>query len=166
MKPQTLTPAQESRLLRGLVVQPFLAAALGFALFPLVDDTGRLVYDAGRTVDPIQTAATFGVMAGVVASFVTGLGAYPTLRWLLKRGPLTRAQTMIGGAVLGNVPGVLIVLLLAARHLSRGVAPTLDNTMYGAAGAARIVLLGSFLGLVCALVFWRLAGRHLSHDHN
>jgi HAMP domain-containing protein len=37
--------------------------------------------------------------------------------------------------------------------------------MYGAAGAVRIVLLGSFLGLVCALVFWRLAGRHLSRDH-
>jgi hypothetical protein len=77
-----------------------------------------------------------------------------------------RAQTMIGGAVLGNVPGVLIVLLLAARHLSLGVTPTLDNTMYGAAGAVRIVLLGSFLGLVGALVFWRLAGRHLSSDHS
>jgi hypothetical protein len=104
-------------------------------------------------------------MAGVVASFVTGFGAYPTLRWLLKRGPLTRAQTMIGGVVLGNVPGALIVLLLAARHLSRGVSPTLENTMYGAAGAVRIVLLGSILGLACALVFWRLAGRHLSRDH-
>jgi hypothetical protein len=165
MNPHTLTPAQESRLLRGLIVQPFLAAALGFALFPLVDYTGRLVYGAGRTVDPIETAVSFGVMAGVAASFVTGLGAYPTLRWLLTRGPLTRAHALIGGAVLGNVPGVLIVLLLAARHLSRGVAPTMDNTMYGAAGAVRIVLLGTCVGLVCALFFWQLAGRHLSSDH-
>jgi hypothetical protein len=37
--------------------------------------------------------------------------------------------------------------------------------MYGVAGAVRIVLLGTFVGLVCALVFWRLTGRHLSSDH-
>ena len=165
-EPQPLTPAQESRLLRGLLVQPFVAAALAFALFPLVDYTGRLVYDVGRTVDPIETALGFGLMAGVVASFVTGFVAYPSLQWLLKRGPLTRAQTMVGGVVIGNTPGAVIVLLLAARHLSREVAPTLENTTYGAAGAVRIVMLGSVLGLACALVFWLLAGRHLSRDHN
>src|SRR5512134_1676807 len=115
-EPQTLTPAQESRLLRGLVVQPFVAAALAFALFPLIDYTGRLVYGGGRTIDPVETAVGFGVMTGVVASFVTGFVAYPSLQWLLKRGPLTRAQTVIGGVVLGNVPGALIVLLLAVRH--------------------------------------------------
>ena len=163
-EPQTLTPAQESSLLRGLVVQPFVAAALAFALFPLVDYTGRLVYGSGRTVDPIETAVGFGVMAGVVASFVTGLIAYPSLNWLLKRGPLRRAQTVLGGVVLGNVPGALIVLLLAARHLSREVTPTLENTTYGAAGAIRIVILGSILGLACALVFWWLAGRHLNRE--
>ena len=165
-EPQTLTSAQESSLLRGLVVQPFVAAALAFALFPLVDYTGRMVYGGGRTVDPIETAVGFGVMAGVAASVVTGLIAYPSLIWLLKRGPLTRTQTMIGGVVLGNVPGVLIVLLLAVRHLSREVSPTLENTTYGAAGAVRIIMLGSILGLVCALVFWRRAGRHLSRDQN
>ena len=165
-EPQTLTPGQESRLLHGLVVQPFVAAALAFALFPLVDYTGRLVYGGGRPADPIETAMGFGVMTGVVASFVTGFVAYPTLHWLLKRGPLTLAQTLIGGVVLGNVPGALIVLLLAARHLSREVTPTLENTTYGAVGAIRIVMLGSILGLVCALVFWGLAGRHLGRDHN
>ena len=166
MSERMLTPAQESRLMRGLLVQPFVAAALAVALFPLIDYTGRLVYGGGRTIDPIETAVGFGVMAGVVASFVTGFVAYPSLRWLLKRGPLTRSQAMTGGVVLGNVPGALIVSLLAARHLSRGVSPTLENTAYGPAGAARIVVLGSILGLVCALVFWRLAGRHLSRDHN
>jgi hypothetical protein len=166
MNEQALTPAQESRLMRGLLVQPFVAAALAFALFPLVDYTGRLVYGGGRTVDPIETAVGFGVMAGVVASFVTGFVAYPSLRWLLKRGPLTRAQTMTGGIVLGNVPGALIVLLLAARHLGRQVTPTLENTTYGAGGAVRIVVLGSIVGLVCAHVFWWLAGRHLSRSHN
>jgi hypothetical protein len=166
MSEQSLTPAQESTLMRGLLVQPFVAAALAFALFPLIDYSGRLVYGGGRTVDPIETAVGFGVMAGVVASFVTGFVAYPSLRWLLKRGPLTSAQTMIGGVVLGNLPGALLVLLLAARHLSREVTPTLENTTYGAAGAVRIVMLGSILGLVCALVFWRLAGRHLNRDHN
>lgn len=161
-QPQTLTPAEENRLLLGLVVQPFVAAALAFALFPLVEYTGRLVYGGGRTVDPVEAATGFAIMAGVVASFVAGVVAYPSILWLLKRGPLTRAQTMVGGVVLGNVPGALIVLVLATRHLSRGVTPNLENVAYGGGGALRIVVLGSVLGLVCAAVFWWAGGRHLN----
>ena len=90
-RPQTLTPAEENRLLLGLVAQPFVAAALAFSLFPLVDYTGRMVYGGGRAVDLMDAAPGFAIMAGVVASFVTGLVAYPGILWLLKSGPLTRA---------------------------------------------------------------------------
>lgn len=164
-RPQTLTRAQENRLLLGLAVQPFVAAALAFALFPVVDYTGRLLYGGGRTVDPVESAVGFGIIAGVVASVACGL-AYPSILWLLERGPLTRAKTMVAGFVFGNLPAALIVLLLAARHVSAGVAPTLANTTYGAVGAFRVVALGSVMGLVGASVFWWVAGRHLNREHN
>ena len=167
MKPaRTLIPADENRLLLGLVVQPFVAAALAFALFPLVEYTGRLVYGGGRPIDPVDAAPSFAIMAGVVASFVTGFIAYPGILWLLKRGPLTRAQTMIAGVVLGNVPGTVTMLGLAARHLSRGVTPTMENLTYGWGGAVRLVVLGSVVGLVCSAVFWWIAGHQLNREHN
>ena len=91
-RPQTLTKSDENRLLLGLVVQPFVAAALTFAICPFIEYSDRLVNGVGRTVDPVETAFGFAIMAGVVASVATGF-AYPTLLWLLERGPLTHAQT-------------------------------------------------------------------------
>lgn len=164
-RPQTLTPAEENRLLLGLVLQPFVAAALAFALFPLVEYTGRMVYGGGRPVDLMDAAPGFAIIAGVLASFATGF-AYPSILWLLGRGPLTRAQTIVAGIVFGNIPGVLTIFGLAAWHLRRGVTPTPENLTYGWGGAVRVVVLGSVLGLVCASVFWWVAGRHLNREHN
>ena len=51
-RPQTLTKSDENRLLLGLVVQPFVAAALTFAICPFIEYSDRLVNGVGRTVDP------------------------------------------------------------------------------------------------------------------
>ena len=154
-----LTTEREKQMLVGLTVQPFVAAAVGFVLFRLINYTGGV---AGDTANTLETALGFSVLCGTAASVVTGVVGYPGLVWLLKRSTLTRQQTLLGGLVLGNIPGALVVLALAARHLSRGVAPTLDNLTYGVAGALRLISYGTVVGVVGAAVFWWLAGRRLN----
>jgi len=157
---RTLSVEDEKTLMRGLAVQPFVAAAMAFLLFPGIDYTGVLVHGAPAG-EFLEAAFPFSVLVGMAGSFVTGLLVYPVLRWLLKRGPLTKTTTLISGAVFGNVPCALIVAALAARHVSRGVTPTLSNTTYSAAGALRLVVLGTLIGVVSAAVFWFLSGRRL-----
>ena len=147
---------------RGLMAQPFVAAALGFALFPVLQYSQRLVAADRGSVDWLNGGLGFAVLTGVVASFVTGGLVYPTLNWLLKRGPLTRSHTFIAGLVFGNVPAVLILLAGVAWRLSRGENPTLTGLTYGAGGLLRLVIFGSVLGLGSAAVFWWLGGRHVS----
>jgi hypothetical protein len=146
----------------ALAVQPFVAALLGFIIFPVVDYTGRALY-GGRPFDPLDAAISFAAGAGLAGLLVTALGAVPTLAWLLKRGPVTRRQALISGAVLGNVPGLLIVGGLAASRLSQGAMPDLQLT-YGPAGAVRAIAIGSFIGAASAAVFWRLAGRYIGGE--
>ncbi len=145
------------------MAQPFVAAALAFALFPLVDYTGRLLY-GGAPGSFLDAAVPFAVLAGVAASFVTGCLAYPLLTWLLKRGPLTLQQTLTGGAVLGNAPAVIILFALAAWRINRGETPTLETLTYGSAGLLRILVLGSALGGLSAAAFWWIGGRFVSRS--
>jgi hypothetical protein len=154
-----LTTEREKRMLVGLTVQPFVAAAVGLVLFRVVNDSGGPV--ALDSWTDLEAALAFGVLCGAAASFVTGLVGYPGLVWVLKRRTLTRQQTLIGGLLLGNIPGALVVLALAARHLSRGVMPTLDNLTYGLDGALRLISYGTVIGVVGAAVFWWVAGRRL-----
>ena len=153
-----LTTEREKQMLVGLTVQPFVAAAVGFVLFRVINYAGV----AGDTANPVETAFGFSVLCGTAASVVTGVIGYPGLVWVLKRSTLTRQQTLVGGLVLGNIPGALVVLALAARHLSRGMTPTLDNLTYGVPGALRLISYGTVLGVVGAAVFWWLAGRRLN----
>ena len=150
---------------RGLMAQPFVAAALAFALFPLVQYSQRLVVAGDRgSVDWLDGGIGFAILTGVVASFITGGLAYPTLNWLLKRGSLTLRQTFIAGVVFGNVPTAIILLAGAAWRFSRGESPTLTGLTYGVAGLLRLVMFGSVLGTGSAAVFWWVGGRHLSRE--
>jgi hypothetical protein len=148
------------RVMLGLVVQPFVAALLGFIVSPLVDYTGALLY-GGHPADPFDSAVSIAAGIGFAGVLVTAFGALPALAWLLKRGPVTRRQTLISGAVLGNVPFILIVGGLAAGRLSQGAMPDLQIA-YGPAGALRTIAFGSFIGTASAAVFWCLAGRSIS----
>jgi hypothetical protein len=155
-----LTTDREKQMLVGLTVQPFVAAAVGLVLFRVVNDSGGPV--GVDSLTDFEAALAFGVLCGAAASFVTGLVGYPGLVWVLKRRNLTRQQTLIGGLLLGNIPGALMVLALAARHLSRGVTPTLDNLTYGLDGALRLISYGTVIGVAGAAVFWWVAGRRLN----
>lgn len=156
----TLSPFGELRVLLGLAVQPFVTALLAFAIFPVVEYTGRLLY-GGSPSDSVDAAISFAAGVGIVGLVLTIFGALPSLAWLLKRGPVTRRQALISGALLGNVPGVIIVGALAFRRVSQSAIPGLSELTYGPAGAVRAIAIGSFLGVASASVFWWLAGRHI-----
>lgn len=127
----------EGRIIRGLAVQPFIATALAVVLFPLI------AYSAGGgvTLEPFKAALTLGVVIGIVATLITGLVAYPVLLFLLKRGPVTLAQTLVAGVALGNIPAAIGLLL--------------------GAGSTRSSVFGSLLGLISAAVFWWIASPEL-----
>jgi hypothetical protein len=99
---------------------------------------------------------------GIVAVATTIFGALPARGWVLKRGPLTRRRVLVAGALLGNAPSALIVGGLALGQLSAGTMPRLDAVIYGYFGLLRVVVFGSFIGVVSAAVFWWLAGRHVA----
>ena len=143
----------------GLALQPFVAALLAFILFPVVEFTGGYLY-GGRPAVFVDVAISFAAGVGMAGLIVTALGAVPTLVWLLRRGPVTRKQALIGGAVLGNIPGVLIVAAMATSGLSHGAMPDLRELTYGSAGAVRAIALGSFIGATSAAVFWDSGPAH------
>jgi hypothetical protein len=135
---RTSSPVVGKHVMRGLAVQPFIGAILGFALFPLA----AYMAGGGHTIRPFGLAIVFGVVIGIIATLITGLAAYPTLLFMLKRGPVTLARTLLAGVALGNIPAAIGTLL--------------------GAGSARAAALGSTLGLISAAVFWVIAKSELT----
>ena len=160
MKPRA---ADQSRVLVGIAVQPVVAAMLAFSTFSIVAFTGRLLY-GGRPADPVDSAISFAFGVGIVGLLVTVFAATPMLLWLQTRGPVTRRQVLACGAILGNLPSVLIVLSLAPSRANAGALTNLDQLTYGLLGAIRALAFGTFMGVASATVFWWIARRSLTRD--
>jgi hypothetical protein len=153
-----LSSGDELRLFAGLAVQPFVAAALAFMLFPVVDYTGRPLY-GGFPADPVDAAISFSFGVGIVALAVTVCGAVPTVLYLLKRGPLSLKKVLVGGVVLGNAPFILVVTAVFATQVARGtMSPDIGRLFYGLQGVVRAIAIGSYIGVGSAAVFWLVAG--------
>ncbi len=152
---QTSSPADDPGVMRGLAVQPFVTALLGSGVFLL--DHERLASSSERLADPIEAATAFGGLVGIFGLLVTAFGAYPALRWLVKRGPVTRRHALISGALLGNVPAALIVGLIAISSARQGTMTGFFDFVYGPAGLLRLIVFGSFIGAASAAMFWWFA---------
>lgn len=95
-----------------------------------------------------------GVVVGIVATLITVLVAYPTLLWILKRGPITLSTTLISGALLGNIPAALAAVLpLVTGRQSSELAALIRPSAFG-----------SIVGVVSAAAFWYAAGRHVAAE--
>src|SRR5690349_13928850 len=149
-----LSAAAQGRVAIAFLLVPFASATAGVVVFPLV-----AFGIGGRPTDMLDGAVAFGLGLGLASVFVTGFCAFPLFVWLSKRGPVTLAHTLLAGAVLGNLPGMLITI----RLLSMGVGWEEAFVGDGAwlFGAFRAVLFGSAIGLASAAVFWMVAGRAL-----
>jgi len=150
-------------VLLGFAAQPFAAALIAFGLFPIVEITGRGLY-GGYPTDMWDAAVALAFGVGVAAVPITVFAAVPLFLRLLRRGDFSRGEVVCWGALLGNIPGALIVLALAAQLSRSGAAVNLDNLTYGVPGAARAIILGAVIGAGSASVFWWIAGRHLPGD--
>ena len=123
------TQRSEGRVLLAFFVQPLVVAILVFIL-------------------------AFG--AGFASVFVVAFLAAPAYVWLQRRGRITFRQTLFSGAILGNLPGVLIVA--AAAMTGAGSEPGLTGLTYGALGALRAIAIGTVIGTAAAAVFWWMSG--------
>jgi len=158
---RSLSPGDELRLFVGLAVQPFVAAALAFMLFPVVDYTGRPLY-GGFPADPVDAAISFSFGVGIVALVVTVCGAVPTVLYLLKRGPLSLKTVLVGGVALGNAPFILVVAAVVATQVARGtMSPDVVRLFYGLPGVVRAIAISSYIGIGSAAVFWVVVGRRI-----
>ena len=156
MESRPLTREHEIRLVLAFAVQPFVAALAAFAMFPIVLVT-LAGLTGGSSADWLDAATSFAMGIGLAALFITVFAALPSFQWLRRRGLVNRSAVLWSGVLLGNVPSALIVLGLAIS------LATLDpqRLTYGIPGAVRAFFIGSSIGLVCAAVFWWIAGRHL-----
>jgi hypothetical protein len=149
--------ADQPAVMRGLAVQPVVSALLGFTFFHL--EHASLGLSGIRISGPTQAGIVFGVIVGIFGVFVTAFGAYPALWWLLKQGPVRRWHALLAGALLGNVPGALIVGAIAISRVRQEGILDLTDAAYGPAGLLRLAVFGSLVGVASAAVFWWFAGK-------
>jgi hypothetical protein len=149
----------------GLVLTDRLACA--FAAVPLVQALSMyfgfpLFWDFmghGRSGYPSGAAAMWATITGVCGVLATVAGAVPVFVWLRQRGRVTLTHAISAGVVLGNIPFALYLLLLilpfTIMHLARGTLPQhLIPVPSLLSGTWRVIVLGSVLGVIGALVFW------------
>jgi hypothetical protein len=129
-----MTAKAEMRVLVGLVVQPFVAFAAASVAFP----------------GPVALGAA------VAAVFVVIVGALPAIAWLSRRGPITLGKALISGALLGNLP-IVVILLVAA--LTDNLRVPESGSAIGVLRMSRSVPFGTFVGMACAFVFWLIVRR-------
>jgi hypothetical protein len=138
------------RLGAGLVVQPFVAAGVAFFGFPLflLEADGRTLA-GGFPSDPSGSALAVAFGTAIVALVVTLVGVWPTALWLVKRRPVTLAQSLLFGLAFGNVP-------VALGGMSAG--------FHGLSGAFRAIAFASVIGITGAAVFWAISLRTAGYN--
>jgi hypothetical protein len=157
---RALERSQELRLVCAFAIQPFVAAMVTFAMFPVIVFTLPGGAGGGSPVNWLDGAVSVAAGAGVASLPITVFAALPLFLWMRRRGPVRRSAVLWGGVLLGNIPAALIVLGLAVS------LATLDpqRLTYGIPGAVRAFLIGSAIGVACAAVFWWIAGQYLEGE--
>lgn len=151
-------PRAELRLVAGFALMPLVAAVFVFIAFAVLWSFTDSAAIGARLRDPIGSAVSMGMAAGLVGVFVTVLGAVPALVWLLHRGPISFAHVMIAGAAFGNLPFAVGVILMLASSMTRGTMPPhVGDLWYGIQGALQTIGVGLFSGMSSAAVFWLVA---------
>ena len=150
-----MTPKVEMRVLAGLAVQPVAAFAAAFVAFPALIYTGSAVGNyPGAFPDPTGAAASVAFAAALASVFVCIAGALPAIAWLARRGPLTLAKSLVSGAVLGNMPAAVILILaaLTGNLVVPETGPAIDVVRM-----LPTIGFGAIVGMACAFVFWMIA---------
>jgi hypothetical protein len=126
---------QHRILMPGLAVQPLIAGAVGFLLFPTS-----------------EIAIVMGVLFAITGAVIAGCVAYPILIRVVRRRRLTLLLTLTSGALFGNIPAALATVAIIAS----GTADASEL-----ATLIRPMSVGTLTGLCAAAGFWALSGRHI-----
>lgn len=125
----------------GLAATPVAAALATFILYPLylphISIGGRIFV---------------AVFTGVLAALIVIVGAGPVFVWWRRRHELTLSSVLLWGGLFGNVPTLIMALILVVRAFAGYPPRTLR-------AVALPLSLGTAVGLTCATVFWLIAVR-------
>jgi hypothetical protein len=109
---------------------------------------------------PPDSSSAIHVAVGI-SVYVTILGGVSTgaavlaLVWMATRGPLSFRRVLALGVVLGNLPFAAIVASIVVVQVSQGnLSPDIARYWDGVRGTIRDLAIGSFIGSICAAVFW------------
>jgi hypothetical protein len=116
------------RLFAGVAVQPFLASACAFFMFPvlLLDEHGETLA-GGRPADSTEAALSVALVTGVLALFVGFGGAITAVAWRTRRGFVHLGEALLFGLGFGNLPYVMLAVA-AGWPANRRVKPAASNT--------------------------------------
>jgi hypothetical protein len=102
--------------------------------------------DAARSV----TSGAF-----ILAVPVTIFGAVPAVLWMTRRGSLSLGRVLAAGAILGNLPFVLIVLGILVVQAAKGtLSSDVPRLWEGWFGVVRAVVFGLLVGGFSLAAFW------------
>ncbi len=111
-------------------------------------------------------ARAFAILTAALGFLVTIAGAVPAVFTLMRRGPLRLESLLLAGLGLGNAPFAAYVFALIPFTMAHLLMGTLSDHLMPIssllAGAARVVAIGSFFGVLSAAVFWLVAVRGTS----
>jgi hypothetical protein len=144
------------RMLFAFAVVPFAAALISMGSYDLFWHAGFLPQGAPiHSVDAAQ-AMFAGVM--VIAVPMTLIGTVPGVLWLNRKRWLTFSRLVALGAVLGNLPFVLIVIgIVFVQLLSGTPVRDIGRYWYGVSGFFVRTALGVVVGAGSAAAFWLVA---------
>jgi hypothetical protein len=153
----------ETRVALGLIALPFVAGIAALVLFPLVyyqryyapSPSGGYV-----NVQGFPLVVRIAIAAAIAAVPLSGLGGAVAIAVWKARGRVALLPVLVIGALVGNVPFVFFGALQQLAYMQRGVGTSFRSVLPDILSAP--FAFASTLGVICAAVFWVIAGRALA----
>lgn len=146
--PRDANSLDRDRLLIGFISIPPVAALATFGLFYFTS----LIWPGYDQTVTRDAAVSVGAGAGIIALALTLVIVGPIVMHYVRGVGLSLRRSVLLGASLGNIPAILVAA--SARRASANAG---DLPWTGSDGAMRVLLLGTLVGSVCALIFWVIA---------
>jgi hypothetical protein len=144
------------RTLVGFALMPPSAAIIAVPLYAVMYAAGFL--PRGAPIDSLDSALGLGTGVAILAVVITVFCALPAVNWLNEHRLLSPQRLLVLGAVLGNVPLAIIVVVIVVVQLARGsLSQAVGQYWYGLGGAVVRVGMGTIVGMGSALILWLVA---------
>jgi hypothetical protein len=151
----TLSARSIVKLIGATALAPLVAGAVTFLIF-IGQWYGRLGFFPGSPYsNPIEAAISVAAGVTVIAFMSTVTVALPLLVWRATRGPLSLLSVLSIGAIVGQVPFIVIVASIMVVQVVNGTLSwSVSDLWYGWYGTLRAFVLGLLIGPSTAMTFW------------